>query len=304
MNVRPGDEVIVPANTFVATAEAVALAGATPVFVDVDADTLLLDPDLVDAAISPRTVAVVAVHLYGQMCDMDRLATLCHRRGVALVEDAAQAHGAKWRDRRAGSFGLFAGFSFYPGKNLGAIGDAGAVVTSDPDLAAKVRALGNHGRNHPGPPPHAVATNSRLDAIQATALSLKLRRLDSWNEIRRARSARYEQSLATIASLRMTTIDPSAEPVHHLFVVRHAERDELRAHLADHDIQTGVHYEVPCHRHPAFDDGQHTPLPVAEVAAAEVLSLPMHPHLSVEDIDRVVAAIDGFSINERGGMAS
>ncbi|MDZ7675016.1 MAG: DegT/DnrJ/EryC1/StrS family aminotransferase [Acidimicrobiales bacterium] len=289
-----GDEVIVPANTFIATAEAVALAGAEPVFVDVDADTLLLDVAAAEAAIGPRTAAVIAVHLYGQVCDMDALNALCQRSGVLLVEDAAQAHGARWNGRRAGSFGLFAAFSFYPGKNLGALGDGGAVVTDEPELADKIRSLGNHGRDMPGAGPHLVATNSRLDAFQARALTVKLAHLDTWNAARRRAAAHYERALAGLDELRLTTTASEAEHVHHLFVVRTHARDALRAELSARGIQTGIHYNVVCHRHPAFEPHPAPHAPVAEDAAASVLSLPLHPHLADDQIDAVVSGLHHF----------
>lgn len=293
LGIGRGDEVIVPANTFVATAASVALAGAKPVFVDVDESTLLLNTSALEAAFSPRTAAVIAVHLYGQMCDMDTLGDLCRLRGVALIEDACQAHGARWRDRRAGTFGAFAAFSFYPGKNLGALGDAGALVTDDASLAARVRALGNHGRGHH--PVGLVSTNSRLDALQAAALDLKLDHLDLWNERRRSAADAYSRLLSDVPGVRLTDQRSESHSVHHLFVIRTAERDALRAELTKYGIVTGIHYEVPCHRHPTFTDAGRAALPVAEAAAVSMISLPMHPHLTADQVCYVVDVIRQFS---------
>lgn len=289
LGIGRGDEVIVPANTFVATAEAVALVGATPVFVDVDPDTLLVTPDLVVESLTHRTAAVLAVSLYGQTPDLVGLERLCRARGIALVEDAAQSQGATWGGRRSGSFGTAACFSFYPGKNLGAAGDAGAVVTDDAELADRIRSLANHGRttHHQH---EIVGLNSRLDALQAVFLSAKLERLDDWNAARRRHAARYRAGLASTAAVPVATA-PQATPVVHLQVVQVDGRDELREDLAQLGIQTGIHYPVPCHLTPAFAAWATRPLPVAERAAQRILSLPMFPHLATEQVDRVVEAV-------------
>lgn len=293
LGVGPGDEVIVPANTFVATAEAVVTAGATPVFVDVDDATLLITAEHIEQALTERTRAVLVVHLYGQIPEMDPIVDLCERRDILLIEDAAQAHGATQGGRRAGSFGIAATFSFYPGKNLGALGDGGAVVTDDDELAELVRVLANHGRGH-----HLLhvesGRNSRLDGLQGGALLLKLAHLDAWNDARRVHHAAYLEHFADSA-VQMLATPADTEPVHHLEVIRTDHRDELQAALAAQDIGTGIHYAMPCHLQPAFQ--AYAPsgsLPVAEGAARRQLSIPMHPTLTTEEVDRVAAAVLDF----------
>jgi dTDP-4-amino-4,6-dideoxygalactose transaminase len=286
LGIGPGDEVIVPANTFVATPEAVVAAGAAPHFVDVDPETLLVTPHLVADAIGPRTAAVIPVHLYGQVADMDGIVAVARRAGIAVVEDAAQAHGATWR-RRAGSFGEVGCFSFYPGKNLGAFGDAGAVVTDDAALAARVRSIANHGRSASSRHSHdAVGMNSRLDTLQAAVLLVKLPHLDEWNGLRRRAAARYRARFAEMAGVEPVAIDPRAGSVHHLEVVRLRNRDVAAEVLRRGGVGTGLHYPVPCHRQCPF--AADVSLPVCEAAASEILSLPMYAHLSDEQVDRVV----------------
>jgi dTDP-4-amino-4,6-dideoxygalactose transaminase len=297
LGVGPGDEVVVPANTFIATAAAVVRAGATPRFADVSDDTLLMTADTLAAAITPRTRAVIIVHLYGQVPDMAGLAAIAQQAGIAVIEDAAQAHGAEWGGRRAGSFGAVACFSFYPAKNLGAFGDAGAVTTSRPELADEIRSLANHGRSHG----HShydhdrIGTNSRLDALQAILLSGKLAHLEEWTERRIALASRYREQLGgcefTGTGLKLTATAPLARHVYHLFVVRVARRDSVRAALARRGIQTGVHYPVPCHRQPPLRRLALRPLPVAERAAGEVLSLPMFPHMTDRQVDYVCESL-------------
>lgn len=288
LGVGPGDEVIVPANTFVATAEAVVTVGATPVFVDVDQDTLLISAEHIAAAITPATRAVMVVHLYGQIPDMDAIMAVTDAAGIHVVEDSAQAHGATFDGRIAGSFGIAATFSFYPGKNLGALGDGGAVVTNDEALTEEIRTLANHGRGN-----HLLHThrgrNSRLDGLQAAALSVKLTELDRWNQQRRLVHARYVERLAD--SVEMLTTLPQGEPVHHLEVIRVDGRDGMRDALAKRGIQTGIHYALPCHKHPAFAEFDVRPLPVAEGAAGRQLSLPMHPTLTMAEVDAVADAV-------------
>ncbi len=293
LGVGAGDEVVVPANTFIATAAAVVRAGATPRFADVSDDTLLMTPRTLAEAITPRTRAVIIVHLYGQMPDMTGLLATARQAGTAVIEDAAQAHGAEWDGRRAGSFGEAACFSFYPAKNLGAAGDAGAVVTSRPELADRIRSLANHGRSGGGShyQHDRLGTNSRLDALHAILLSGKLARLDAWTERRIALASRYRELLGSGefagAGLRLTGAAPLARHVYHLFVVRVARRDSVRAELARRGIQTGVHYPVPCHRQPPLRRFAERPLPVAEQSAGELLSLPMFPHLAGWQVDFV-----------------
>jgi dTDP-4-amino-4,6-dideoxygalactose transaminase len=292
LGIGAGDEVIVPANTFIGTAAAVVRTGGTPRFADVGDDTLLMTPATMTAAITERTRAVIVVHLYGQVPDMDGLLAAASEHGLVVIEDAAQAHGATWAGRPAGSFGAAACFSFYPGKNLGAFGDAGAVVTSEPELADRVRALANHGRI--GGAAHyehaVVGRNSRMDALQAIALSGKLARLDDWNVRRRQVAARYREQLAG-TGIRIVGTDPQAEHVYHLLVVRSPDREHIQGELRERGIQTGVHYPVPCHRQPPLRRYADRPMPVTEQAAAEIFSLPMFPHLSDEQVDTVCAAL-------------
>lgn len=286
LGIGAGDEVIVPGNTFVATAEAVVAVGARPRFVDVLPDTLEVDPDAVAAAINSRTVAVMAVHMFGQMADMDRLAPLAQRSGIALIEDAAQAHGARFSGRRAGSVGHAAGFSFYPGKNLGALGDGGAVVSDDPALVARIRQLANHGRAVSGRYLHeARGRNSRLDTLQAAVLGAKLGRLDEDNRHRRAVMARYAERLPTACTL--LTQGPQAESVHHLAVVQVDDRKAATVALDAAGIGWGIHYPVACHRQPAFVEFADQSLPVSEQAADRILSLPISPTLTGTQVDRV-----------------
>jgi dTDP-4-amino-4,6-dideoxygalactose transaminase len=291
LGIGAGDEVIVPANTFVATAEAVVLAGATPRFADVSSETLLLTAADLEAAITRRTRAVIVVHLYGQMPDMDALCRAASRAGVVLIEDAAQAHGATWNGRRAGSFGRAACFSFYPGKNLGAFGDAGAVVTGDAVLAERLRRLRDHGRARGSRYRHVVVgTNSRLDALQAVVLTAKLARLDTWNEARRAITTRYRAVFAS-GPARLVHEAAGARGVHHLAVVRVPGRAMVQQRLAAAGIESGIHYPVPCHRQAPYRRFANGPLPVAEAAAGEVLSLPMFPHMSDAQVVAVCDAV-------------
>jgi dTDP-4-amino-4,6-dideoxygalactose transaminase len=270
----------------VATAEAVCAVGALPVFVDVLPETLQIDPDAAAAAVTPATSAVIAVHLFGQMVDVPALAAVAERHGLALIEDAAQAHGAVFGGRRAGSVGDAAGFSFYPGKNLGALGDGGAVVTSDEGLAERVRALSNHGRAPEDRHRHdARGRNSRLDTLQAALLSAKLRRLDADNADRRAAMERYGANLPP--GCRPVEIHLAATPVHHLAVVEVDDRPRLASALSAAGIGWGIHYPVPCHRQPAFAEFAREPLPVAERAAERILSLPMWPGIAGAEVDRV-----------------
>ena len=291
LGIGPGDEVIVPANTFVASAEAVVLAGATPRFADVSPRTLLLTPDDLEAAITGRTRAVIVVHLYGQMPDMDALRRTADRAGIWLIEDAAQAQGATWRGRRAGSIGQAGCFSFYPGKNLGAFGDAGAVVTADADLAKRIRSLRDHGR---APGSHyrheLVGTNSRLDALQAVVLTAKLARLDAWNEARQSIAARYRAAFA-LGPVRMVEDEPGARGVYHLAVARVPDRARVQQQLTAMGIETGIHYPIPCHQQAPYQRFAAGPLPVTEAAAAEVLSLPMFPHLRDDQVAQVSDAV-------------
>lgn len=291
LGIGPGDEVIVPANTFIATAAAVVSTGADVVFVDVDPATLLVTPDIVAQAITPRTAAVIVVHLYGQPADMDGIAAVASSAGIAIVEDAAQAHGALWKRRKAGGLSHIGCFSFYPGKNLGAFGDAGAVVTNDSVLAETIRRLSNHGRSSDDPYRHdIVGANQRLDALQAAILSVKLQHLDDWNAGRRRAAATYASALAGLP-LRLVETAPGATSSYHLAVVQTPYRDELRRALTAEGISTGLHYPIPCHRQIAFSTASERSLPVVEAAAERILSLPMYPHLTDDQIGRVADVI-------------
>jgi len=300
VGVCPGDEVIIPVNTFIATAEAATRLGAIPVFVDVDEQHLLIDPAAVAAAITPRTRAIVPVHLYGQTAPMEALIPIADRHGLVVVEDAAQSQGATSTLGRAGSLGRIAATSFYPGKNLGAAGDAGAVLTDDPAVAEFVRNFGAHGSSVKYVHDRA-GVNSRLDAVQATVLRAKLRRLDRWNTARRAAAARYADLLADIPGVRVPATRPGNEDVWHLYVVQVAERDRVLAELGTAGIGAAIHYPTPLHLTAAYASlgyraGQ---FPVAEAAAGRILSLPMYPHLTASMQAAVAEALAGSVTSAR-----
>lgn len=296
--IGPGDEVIVPANTYIATWLAVTYAGATPVPVEPVERTYNLDPALIEAAITPRTRAIIAVHLYGQTADMDPINEIARRHGLKVIEDAAQAHGARYKGRRAGSLGDAAGWSFYPGKNLGAFGDAGAVTTDDDDLARRVRSLRNYG-SQVKYYNEFKGFNSRLDPLQAAFLRVKLPHLDAWNQRRAVIAARYLEAFANLP-LILPYVPPWAEPVWHLFVVRHPERDRLQRYLAKQGIGTLIHYPVPPHLQNAYADmGFHEgAFPITEAIHREVLSLPMGPHLSEGEQGYVINCVHSFLMGE------
>ncbi len=297
MGIGEGDEVIVPSNTYIATWLAVSYAGATPGPVAPDGRTHTLDPARVEEAVTPRTKAVMPVHLYGQTADMDAINEIAARRNLRVVEDAAQAHGASYRGRRAGTLAAAAGFSFYPGKNLGALGDAGAVVTDDAELADRVRVLRNYGSRvkyeH-----ESRGYNSRLDELQAALLRAKLTRLDAWNARRRRVAESYLQQLEGVAGLTLPHVPGWAEPVWHLFVVRTPARARLQEHLAGAGVGTLIHYPKPPHMQAAYSDAGHRAgdFPLAERLAGEVLSLPMGPHLSDEAVEYVVSKLSSFAV--------
>ena len=289
--VGPGDEVVVPANTFFATAEAVSTANATPRFVDADPASCNLDVSRLEAAITERTRAVVPVHLYGQPADLDAVFEVAARHNLVVVEDAAQAHGALYKGRRVGALGRAGCFSFYPGKNLGAYGEGGAVVTDDPEVARRVRMLRDHGSERKYRH-EFVGYNFRMEGIQGAVLGVKLKYLDAWNDLRRAHAARYDRLLRG-AGLALPRQMPYARHVYHLYVVRSEARDELQRRLAATGVQTGIHYPVPIHLQPAYAALGHRPgdFPEAERQAASVLSLPMFAELTDEQIDRVAGAV-------------
>lgn len=289
--IGPGDEVIVPSMTFIATAEMIGRLGARPVFADVDARTANLDPAALEGAITKHTRAVIPVHLYGQPAEMDAILEIARRHGLRVIEDAAQAHGAEYRGRRVGTMGDAATFSFYPGKNLGAYGDAGAVVTDDESIARQVRLLRNHGRQtkytH-----ECEGFNYRLDTLQAAVLEVKLRHLESWNDARRQWAGRYRSSLAGLP-LELPYEPDHVRAVYHLFVVRVRRRDQVLAHLKARGIEAGVHYPVPLHMQPAYSHLGYRPedLPVSRAIADEVLSLPLYPEMSDAHLDAVTGAL-------------
>lgn len=290
----PGDEVLVPANTFVSTALAVAYVGAVPRLVDVQAHSGLMDPAQLEAAITPRTRAVIPVHLYGQAADMDEINAIARKHSLWVIEDACQAHGADYHGRRVGTLGDVAAFSFYPAKNLGACGDGGAVVTSNPELHGRLAMLRNYGQ--PKKYHHdIIGYNSRLDTLQAAILRVKLPYLDRWNEQRRRLAMLYT------SGLRVPQVTPPADPedrrsVYHLYVIRTAEREALCAHLQAHGIETGIHYPVPLHLQPCFETLHYRrgDFPESERRAGEILSLPLYPELDPDDVRYVCRTIHEF----------
>jgi len=286
-----GDEVITTSHTFIATAEAISHTGARPIFVDIDARTYNLDPQRVEDAITPRTKAIVPVHLYGQPAAMDALQSIARRHDLWLVEDAAQAHGAEYKGRRCGTLGDLACFSFYPGKNLGAYGDAGAVTGNDEALLEKVRKLRDHGRlskyEH-----DEIGYGERLDALQAAILGVKLQHLEAWTEARRAHARLYTKLLAELDIILPYEM-PQARHVFHLYVIRVPRRDALLARFKEKDIGAGIHYPVPLHRQPAYLKRGHgdVSLPITEKIVSEIVSLPMYPELMEEQIAAVVRVV-------------
>ena len=293
LGVGPGDEVIAPANTFIATASAIVAAGARPVLVDADESTGNIAPALIERAITPKTKAVVPVHLYGRPAAMREILDIAASKRLAVVEDAAQAHGAKYRGARTGSLGTAGCFSFYPTKNLGAFGDGGLLTTNDDQLAAKVALLRDHGRvskyEH-----DVVGYTARLDTLQAAILRVQADALDEWNARRRQVAAWYDQALP--ASAVRLKDDPRDESVYHLYVIRVPKRDEFRAHLEARGVATAVHYPVPVHLQPAFRELGYSvgAFPVTERFTSEIVSLPMHPFLEQADVQYVAAAAAEF----------
>jgi dTDP-4-amino-4,6-dideoxygalactose transaminase len=294
LGVSQGDEVLVPSNTYIATWLAVSYAGAKPVPVEPDERTYNMDPEKIEGALTGRTKGMIPVHLYGQPADMDRIREIAKKHKLWIVEDAAQAHGARYKGNHVGGMGDMAGWSFYPGKNLGALGDGGAVTTNSSELAERVRVLRNYGSrvkyfNE------VKGVNSRLDEIQAAILRIKLRHLNDWNNRRRRIAAQYQTGLAS-AGLVLPYVPDWAEPVHHLFVVRSKQRDALRQHLEKSGIATLVHYPVPPHLQQAYKDlGMRAgDLPISEKIHEEVLSLPIGPHLSESQAASVIQAVREF----------
>jgi len=289
LGIGAGDEVITVPMTFMATAEAISYCGAKPVFVDIDERTYTLDPDLLERAINPRTKAIIPVHLFGQAADMDAILEVARHRGLPVIEDACQAHGAEYRGRKAGSIGTAGCFSFYPGKNLGALGEAGAVVTNNEELRNKIQMLRDHGqakKYH-----HAlIGWNARMDGIQGAALRVKLKHLDRANQARRANARFYDQHLAGVEELILPTEAEYARHVYHLYVVRVQDRDRVLQAMANRGIGCGIHYPIPVHLQEAYRFLGHRKgsFPVAERCAEEFLSLPMYPELTTTQLGAVV----------------
>lgn len=287
--VGPGDEVIAPSYTFLATIGAIENAGAQPVLVDVEEATATIDPDAVEAAVTERTRAIVPVHLYGQAADMDRILEIARRHGLRVLEDCAQAHGAEWKGRKVGTFGDAAAFSFFPSKNLGAMGDAGAVVTDDDALAERLRAIRMHGRYDKYESVER-GDNLRIDTLQAAVLGVKLPHLDEWNESRRRAAAWYDARLAAREDVRPIGPGPNRRHVYHLYVVRAADRDVRLERLKRAGIGAGVHYPLCVHQQKAFAHLA-KPLPVSERLARECLSLPIFSGMREEEVEAVVSAL-------------
>lgn len=296
LGIHGGDEVIVPSNTFIATALAVTYTGATPIFVEPDIRTFNIDPSKIEEKITSKTRAIIPVHLYGQPCDMDPILDIAHKHHLFVVEDCAQAHGAMYKGQRIGSFGDVSGFSFYPGKNLGALGDAGAVITDSEQLAIKIRALGNYGSDYKY---HHIyqGSNSRLDEIQAAFLSAKLPYLDAMNEERRRIAKMYLNGISN-KMIILPFVIPNVEPVWHIFAIRCNHRNELEKYLADNGIGTNKHYPIPMHMQNCYKSLHIQPgeLPIAEEISATELSLPMYYGMSDSEVNYVIEKLNQFHI--------
>lgn len=292
--VGPGDEVITTSMTFTATAAAISYTGASPVFVDIDPHSCTIDPALVEAKITERTKAIIPVHLYGQAADLDPLLATANAHGLTLIEDAAQAHFAEYRGRRVGGIGHMAAFSFYPGKNLGAYGEGGLVMTNDPGLAEKIRLLRDWGQkrkyHH-----EMLAYNYRMDGIQGAVLRVKLRHLEDWTERRRRIAARYQKRLGELG-LAVSQEAPERRHVYHIFSVFHPEREQLQEHLGTAGIQTGNHYPIPVHLQKAYEGlgYREGDFPVTERMAREQMSLPLYPEMPEADVERVCDSVRGW----------
>ena len=293
LEIGPGDEVIVPANTYIATWLAVSYAGAKPVPVEPNEATYNINPELIESAITSRTKAILPVHLYGQPADIDSINEIARRYNLKVIEDVAQAHGATYKGKRVGCLSHAAGFSYYPGKNLGAFGDAGAVVTNDDEIAARVKVLRNYGSEKKYYN-DVKGFNSRLDEMQAAFLRVKLRRLDEWNERRRKIASIYASKLKGIENLILPDIPEWAEPVWHLFVIRQDNRDNLQKHLENAGVGTLIHYPVPPHLSNAYSDFRNRSLPITEKISQTILSIPMGPHMSMEDISHICEIINQY----------
>jgi len=292
LGVGPGDEVITVPNTFIATAEAISFCGATPVFVDIDSETYNMDPALLEAAITPKTKAIIPVHLFGQMCDMDPIMKISANKGLHVIEDACQAHGGEYKGRRAGSIGDAGCFSFYPGKNLGAYGEGGAIVTNNLTLAEWQREFRDHGQE--AKHTHAiVGWNARMDGFQGSILNLKLKHLPAWTDARRRHAQHYCELLADIDEVVTPVEADYAHHVYHIFAIRMKNRDSVIEALKEKDVHCGIHYPTPIHLQGAYKDLGYGPgsFPVAEACVQELISLPMFPELTEEQVERACEEI-------------
>ena len=292
MGVGPGDEVITTPNTFIATAEAISFAGATPVFVDIDEQTYNINPAAIEAAITPKTKVIIPVHLFGQMADMGPIMNIAKKHNLLVIEDASQAHGAYYNGRRAGSIGDVGCFSFYPGKNLGAFGEAGGIVTNHSELAAKMRMIRDHGQSkkyhH-----RIVGWNGRMDGIQGAVLSVKLKYIDKWNELRRQHAHQYDNLLMTMPNVITPYVASYGTPVYHIYPVRVTNRDEVLASMGKLGVRCGIHYPVPLHMQEAYADLDYKEgdFPISERCSAEYLSLPMFPELTPSQLLHVASSL-------------
>ena len=293
LGIGPGDEVVTVPNTFIATVEAIQYSGATPVLVDIDSDSYNMDVDLLENAITNRTKAIIPVHIFGQMADMHPLMALAKKYDLHVVEDACQAHGATYHGHGAGTMGIAGCFSFYPGKNLGAYGDAGAVVTNDKDLAVRIAMLRDHGQSQKYHHQH-MGWNGRMDGLQGAILSVKLRHLSQWITNRRKHAAAYDERLAGMEPIVRPRQLPGSHHVYHIYAIRTPWRDDIQAYLAGKNIHTAIHYPIPIHRQPAFRKSAWSSgrFPFSEQCAAELLSLPMYPELNLSQIDFVCREIE------------
>ena len=305
LDIGPGSEVILPANTYIATALAVSACGAKPVLVDCDASTYNIDPLQIELAVTPRTKAIIPVHLTGQSAEMAAILEIAERHNLQVIEDAAQAHGATYRGHPCGSMGSIGCFSFYPGKNLGAAGDGGMVVTNSEQLAQRLRRLRNYGETRKYEHVEKGA-NARLDTLQAAVLQVKLRHLADWNRQRAMHAQRYRTLLGGINGIRLQSVAPDSEHIYHLFMIETAERDGLKQYLEARGIQTGIHYPTPIHLQAAYSDlgYRQGTFPIAEALAQRILSLPMFPELTEDQISYVCEHVQTFTNSELAQPAS
>jgi dTDP-4-amino-4,6-dideoxygalactose transaminase len=295
LGIKSGDEVITVPNTFIATAEAISFCGAKPVFIDIDERTYTMDPNLIEPALTPRTKAIIPVHIFGHMADMDPIMEIARTHNLFVIEDACQAHGAEYKGKRAGSIADAGCFSFYPGKNLGAYGEAGAVVTNNKELAEKIVKFRDHGQSEKYH--HTmVGWNARMDGIQGAILDVKLKRLSNWNEARRINAAIYDNLLVDLDGIRIPQEADFAKHVYHIYAIRVQNRDELMKTLAENEINCGIHYPLSVHLQTAYSElgYKHADLPIAEKVALDFLSLPMYPELKIEQQKQVTHKIQEY----------